>query len=167
MKIHTIEPLKALASLFRYCQDNKLSISLAESVTGGRLSAAFTALPGSSRIFKEAVVCYSPESKKTRLNIQSEIIEKFGLVSSEITLLMARQVRKTLKTDIGVATTGNAGPEANDVYADVGQAFIAISTKKKHIIFPRLYRGTRNQIQNSITQDAIRSLYFVLLEGSL
>lgn len=165
MNINTFDTVKAMASLLQYCLENKLTISLAESVTGGRLSSVLTALPGSSKIMKEGIVCYSQESKHTRLHIKNEIMQDYGLVSSEVTILMARQVRKSLKTDIGVATTGNAGPEANDMHADVGQAYIAISTKNKEVILPKLYHGTRNQIQNAITRDAIRNLYYVLLEG--
>jgi len=164
MKLNTLNPVKSLVSLFQFCQDNHLSLSVAESVTGGRVSSALTALPGSSMVFKEGVVCYSPESKKSRLHIKNEIIQEFGLVSSEITLIMAQEVRKTLKVDIGIATTGNAGPEVNDIFAKVGQVFIAFSSKNKDIVMPMFYEGKRNQIQKMITQDVIRYLYCFLLE---
>ncbi len=164
MNMNTLNPVKALASLLQFCQDNHLSLSVAESVTGGRVSSALTALPGSSMIFKEGIVCYSPESKKSRLHIKNETIQEFGLVSSEITLIMAQEVRKTLKVDIGIATTGNAGPEANDSFAKVGQVFIAFSSKNKDVVIPKFYQGTRNLVQRKITQDVIRFLFYFLLE---
>jgi len=167
MNLNSIDPIHALSSLIRFCKEMKLTISVAESATGGRLSSALTALPGSSLVFKEGIVCYSPESKKERLLIKPEVMKQYGLVSQEITLLMAQQVRKALQVDIGIATTGNAGPEANDVLASVGQTYIAISTDKKQFVFPKKYEGSRNFIQNAMTNDAIRTLYCVLEEGAV
>lgn len=165
MKFNNLFPLKALVFIMDYCKEKQLTFSIAESVTGGRVSSAFTALPGSSKVFKEGIVCYSPESKTIHLNIKSSFIQEYGLVSGEITLLMAKQIRKALKVDIGIATTGNAGPETNDMFSSVGQAYIAVSTKNNELLLPRQYSGPRNKIQSNITNDTIRTLYYFLMES--
>ena len=167
MKPDTINPSIALAKTMEICFQKHLSLCVAESITGGRLSAAFTALPGSSKVLVEGLVCYTPASKIARLHINPEIITLYGLVSQEITLLMAKQIRKIMKSDIGIATTGNAGPEPNDSLAGVGQTFFALCSKTREIIIPRMYSGNRSQIQSRLTEDVIRSLYIFLSEGEL
>lgn len=167
MRPDTINPSTALAKTMEICFQKHLSLCIAESMTGGRLSSAFTALPGSSKVLIEGLVCYTPASKIARLHISPEIISKFGLVSKEITLLMAKQIREIMKSDIGIATTGNAGPEPNDSHTGVGQTFFALCSKTREIIIPRMYSGERNWIQGRLTEDVIRSLYIFLEEGEL
>jgi nicotinamide-nucleotide amidase len=87
-----------------------VSISFAESCTGGMIGAALTDIPGSSRVFKGAVTAYSNEAKINILGVSSDVIEKYGAVSRETAEAMAVACRKLFGTDYSVAVTGVAGP---------------------------------------------------------
>lgn len=164
MKPDTLHPIETLKKIMEFCLQKHISLSIAESVTGGRLSTAFTIWPGSSQVLIEGLVCYTPVSKITRLNISPDMITQYGLVSREITLLMAQQTRKIMQTDIGIATTGNAGPEPNDSHARVGQTFFAFSSQVRDIVVSKEYQGDRTEIQSKLTEDIIRSLYVIMME---
>lgn len=90
------------------------TLSTAESLTGGMLASAICSVPGASKVFLEGIVSYSAKSKILRLKVSEETIKHHSPVSEECVLEMARGVRSLLNTDVGIATTGVAGPEAYD-----------------------------------------------------
>ena len=87
-----------------------LTVSFAESCTGGMIGAAITDIPGSSKVFKGAVTVYSNESKKAVLGVSRELLDRYGAVSRETAEAMALSCRKLFCTDYAVAVTGVAGP---------------------------------------------------------
>lgn len=114
--------------LGRLLTKNKMTISTAESCTGGKIAQLLTSIPGSSAYFKGGVVSYATEVKSEVLKVSPEQIEKYSVVSKEVAVEMALGAQKLMKTDYAIATTGNAGPEKGDSPAEVGTVFIALAT---------------------------------------
>lgn len=114
--------------LGRLLTKNKMTVSTAESCTGGKIAQLLTSIPGSSAYFKGGVVSYATEVKTEILKVPQELIEKYSVVSREVAIEMALGAQKLLQTDYAIATTGNAGPEKGDSPAEVGTVFIALAT---------------------------------------
>lgn len=104
-----------------------LSLSVAESCTGGIIASRITDISGSSEYFKGGIVSYSNEVKENTLNVNPDILNEKGAVSSEVAIEMAVGVRKLLNTDIGISATGIAGPTGATKTKPVGLVYIAIS----------------------------------------
>lgn len=147
--------------------DNKLTISTAESCTGGLLAGKIINYPGISSVFKEGVITYSNESKIKRLKVKKEILDKFGAVSSQVAAEMAEGIAKAAGTDIGISTTGIAGPEGGSDEKPVGLVYIGIyikgevKTKELHLA------GDRQKVRNTAVIRAIEWLRRELLRGIL
>lgn len=114
--------------LGRLLTKNKMTVSTAESCTGGKIAQLLTSIPGSSAYFKGGVVSYATEVKTKILKVPQELIKKYSDVSREVAIEMALGAQKLLQTDYAIATTGNAGPEKGDSPAEVGTVFIALAT---------------------------------------
>ena len=102
------------------------TVSTAESCTGGNIAHVFTSLSGSSSFFKGSVVAYANEVKENMLQVNSVDIETFGAVSQQVVEQMAVGVRKLLKTDVAIATSGIAGPTGGSDEKPVGTTWIAV-----------------------------------------
>lgn len=111
--------------------EKNLSLSTAESCTGGLLSSAITSVPGSSTVFGCGIVSYSVEVKEDVLGVPADIIERYGVVSAETAKAMAERVMKISKSDISVGITGLAGPAGKDDPLPVGTVYIAIAYKDR------------------------------------
>jgi nicotinamide-nucleotide amidase len=111
-------------------KERNQTICTAESLTGGRIAANLVEVPGASAYFKGSLVVYTAALKQSLLNIPKELIEKHSVVSQEVALQMAINVRELLQTDYAVSVTGNAGPttDAND--KSVGLVYIAVASKR-------------------------------------
>lgn len=118
----------------RVLQEKNLTLATAESCTGGNIAHKITSISGSSTYYKGTIVSYATEVKKNILKIPTEIIDNHTVVSEEVALLMAKNVRKLLQTDIGIATTGVAGPKKGEDKNDVGIVFIAVVTPTKTVV---------------------------------
>jgi nicotinamide-nucleotide amidase len=104
-----------------------LSLSVAESCTGGLLSHKLTQVPGSSAYFNRAVVAYSNQAKLDLLGVPASLLEQCGAVSREAAAAMAEGVRKNSDTDLGLSVTGIAGPGGGTAEKPVGLVFVAVS----------------------------------------
>ncbi len=111
--------------------EKNLTVSTAESCTGGLVSSMLTDIPGSSAYIKLNSVTYSNESKIKQLGVNSDLIQKYGAVSEQVAGEMADGIRKVAGTDIGVGITGIAGPTGGTAEKPVGLVYIAISDKNK------------------------------------
>ena len=109
----------------------KLTVSTAESCTGGSIAERLTSIAGSSEYFKGSIVAYSNEVKKELLHVSSETLEKYGAVSEETVVEMVKGARKALKTDCAVATSGIAGPGGGTPEKPVGTVWIAAGYKNE------------------------------------
>ncbi len=149
--------LISLKDMFIYKQ---MTLSIAESITGGLVSKKITDVPGSSAFFKGGIITYSVDSKLKLLNIPRNVIKKNGVVSKEVAALMAANVKKVFDSDVGVGITGVAGP---DLCEDkkVGLVFAAIFYKNL-CAFEWHLRGKRDEIREEATRLIIKSLLEVI-----
>jgi nicotinamide-nucleotide amidase len=108
--------------------EKKLTLSLAESCTGGLIGHRLTDVPGSSDYFRGGVVAYSNEAKEKLLNVRHETLSDFGAVSPETAIEMARGARRAFGTDIALSVTGIAGPGGGLPGKPVGLVYISLST---------------------------------------
>ncbi len=107
----------------------KLTVSLAESCTGGLIGHRLTDVPGSSDYFMGGVVAYSYDAKEKFLNVRHDTLYDFGAVSAETAIEMARGARRNFGTDIGISVTGIAGPSGGMPGKPVGLVYICLSTR--------------------------------------
>jgi nicotinamide-nucleotide amidase len=140
-------------------KERGLSISLAESCTGGLIGNLMTNVPGSSEYFMGGVVAYSNQAKKDLLGVSLETLEQYGAVSDQTVREMAACARERFRTDLSLAVSGIAGPDGGSPEKPVGTVFIGLADR--NITFSRRYRfwGTRDQIKlNSamMTLDWVR-----------
>lgn len=130
-------------------RDKKLTFSSAESCTGGMIASAITDLSGSSEVFIYGAVTYANSAKVMAVDVSPETLEKHGAVSEETVLQMARGVRLKSGSDIGVSTSGIAGPTGGTPDKPVGTVWIAISTKKCEKAIRLFIPGARDRVRNA------------------
>lgn len=106
--------------------NRNLTISTAESCTGGMVAASLISYAGISSVFMEGAVTYSNEAKINRLGVKKETLDKYGAVSSEVAAEMAQGIAKTAGTNIGLSTTGIAGPGGGSVEKPVGLVYVGL-----------------------------------------
>ena len=151
----------------RALTENRATIAVAESCTGGLLAERFTNIPGSSSYFLGGVVCYSNELKSALVNVPAELIESKGAVSPEVALALAEGIRKTTGATIGVGVTGIAGPGGGTPEKPVGLVHIGIADERgpreRRFQFP----GDRERIRMHASQTALDSVrrYFLYPRG--
>lgn len=134
-----------------------LTIAVAESLTGGLLCAALTEAPGASAVVRGAVVAYATDVKVSALGVSPEILATRGPVDAQVALQMAVGVATELGADIGLSTTGVAGPDPQDSVA-VGTVFIACAFGNKHVVEELSLSGTRNEIRSLTVHAALKLL---------
>jgi len=136
-------------------RERGLTLSIAESCTGGLLSKRLTDIPGASEVYIGGVIAYSEQSKTELLGIERDLIRKHKEVSKEVAIAMAEGVRKRLGTTIGIGITGIAGPDSDSSKREPGTVFIALATKDKSICRePKLYFD-RERIRIGATNNAL------------
>ena len=129
--IYATENLDLEAVVGKLLRERHLTISVAESLTGGLVQDKITQVSGSSAYFMGGIVSYSNESKMKLLGVKAESLEKYGAVSDTVAREMAVGVRSALGTDIGVSTTGIAGPTGATPQKPVGLVFVGLATSEK------------------------------------
>jgi len=120
--------------LGRLMQKQKLSLATAESCTGGKISQVISSVPGASAYFKGGVVSYATAVKEQVLGLDPKLIASQGVVSAAVAIQMAENVRRLLKSDYAIATTGNAGPSLGDESVPLGTVFIAIASAQETVV---------------------------------
>ena len=130
-------------------RDKKLTFSSAESCTGGMIASAITDLSGSSEVFIYGAVTYANSAKVMAVDVSPETLENCGAVSEETVLQMARGVRLKSGSDIGVSTSGIAGPTGGTPDKPVGTVWIAISTEKYEKAIRLFIPGARDRVRNA------------------
>lgn len=139
-----------------------LTVATAESCTGGNIAHQFTMIPGSSAFYKGSVVAYSNEIKANVLQISAEDVEKYGAVSQIVVIQMAENVRKLLKTDVAIATSGIAGPTGGTADKPIGTVWIAICSEEKTVSREFHFGSLREQNIERATQAALLMLKEIL-----
>ena len=133
----------------------------AESCTGGMVAARMVNVSGVSDVFMQGMVTYSNEAKMHRLGVKAETLEKYGAVSEETAKEMAEGIARTSGADIGLATTGVAGPESSEG-KPVGLVYIAIAYKGKTEVYTCHFVGKRNKIRERAAYTALNWLRKVI-----
>jgi PncC family amidohydrolase len=144
-----------LNQLHKSLLKKELKIAVAESCTGGLLCKLLTDIPGSSAYFALGIVAYSNQAKEGILAIPRQIISRYGAVSAQSAKLMAWNIRRLAKVDLGLAITGIAGPGGGSVQKPLGTVFIAIATKDKILSEKLFFKGSRTGIR---LQAALKGL---------
>lgn len=152
------EPLEAVVG--KMLLDEKLTLSIAESCTGGYLSHLITSVPGSSIYFQGSMIPYSYEIKIAQLGVNAETLNQFGAVSEQTIREMADLVRRKFNTDIGVATSGIAGPGGATPEKPVGTVWIACAYQDK--LVAKKLQLTKDRILN-IKYSSIAALNLIRL----
>jgi len=141
--------------LARILTENRATIAVAESCTGGMLAERLTNVPGSSSYFLGGVVCYSNELKTTMVGVPKEMIESKGAVSPEVALALADGIRKRSGATIGVGTTGIAGPGGGTPEKPVGLVHIGLADDRGPTEKAFRFPGDRDRIRRFATQTAL------------
>ncbi|MGX9756335.1 competence/damage-inducible protein A [Clostridioides difficile] len=138
--------------------EKNLTIAVAESCTGGLVSSSLINYPGISSAFLEGCVTYSNEAKMKRLGVKKETLEDFGAVSEQTAIEMAEGVAKGLGANIGISTTGVAGPGGGTEEKPVGLVYTAIYINGKTIVKKNIFNGDRRKIRLRATRDLLNEL---------
>ncbi|PRR79973.1 competence/damage-inducible protein A [Clostridium vincentii] len=147
--------------------ERDLSISTAESCTGGMIASRLVAYPGISQVFLEGAVTYSNESKTRTLGVSCETLEKYGAVSEQIAKEMALGIANRTDSDVSVVTTGIAGPGGGTKEKPVGLVYIGLYYKGAVKAYRYEFNGDRDKIRTSASIKALDKVRRVILEGKL
>jgi len=143
-------------------KNQKLVIATAESCTGGLIAHTLTNISGSSEYFDRGIVSYSNRAKMELLDVPGDMLKKYGAVSMEVAKSMAKGVRIKSNVDIGISTTGIAGPTGGSKERPVGLVFIAVSTERNTVVKKFNFLGDRSQNKKSTCDAALDMLLDVL-----
>ena len=135
-----------------------ISVSTAESCTGGLLAYSFVKNKDSSKVFKGGYITYSNEMKLKELEVKKVSLKKNGAVSYQVAKEMVEGLYKKNKTKICISTTGIAGPGGSTPSKPVGLIYIGIRINKKNIILKKKFKGTRIQIQKKCINFILKYL---------
>jgi len=128
--------------------ESKMTLSLAESCTGGMVAVKLTEIPGISAVFDRGAITYSNRSKVEELGVKQETLDQYGAVSEQTAKEMAEGIRRVSLTDIGISVTGVAGPDGGTPEKPVGTVYIALSYKNGVYSHKLELWGSRNRIRN-------------------
>ena len=132
-----------------------MTLAVAESCTGGLICHWLTNVPGSSECFKQGIIAYSNSAKISLLHLPEETLKKFGAVSRETVEAMAKGVREVSNADIGIATTGIAGPGGGTAKKPVGLVYIGLAEGNKVASEKHRFSGERELIKIQAAQAAL------------
>ena len=143
--------------------NKNLTISVAESCTGGMVSSNLINYPGISSVFMEGCITYSNEAKMKSLGVKKETLDKFGAVSEETAREMAEGIARRYNTNIGISTTGIAGPEGGTKEKPVGLVYFGIYINGKIIVKRYIFNGSRQQVRLRATKTILNDLRLELI----
>ena len=133
--------LKETRQIINILKNKKISLSVAESCTGGMLAQVITSISGASKVFKFGIITYSNQSKIKYLKVPSKIIKKYGAVSKQCCHSMVNNLSKISKTKLNIAITGIAGPKGGTRLKPIGLVFIGIKINGRIKVYQRLFKN--------------------------
>lgn len=131
------------------------TVATAESLTGGGIGAALTAVSGSSAVYKGGIISYTNEIKHRVLGVPSEVLLEYGAVSAPVAEAMAEGARNLLNVDAAVSVTGLAGPTGDEYGNSVGTVFIGFSSMEKTFSRKFLFEGDREAVRSQTVMEAL------------
>lgn len=139
---------------------NNWTLGMAESMTGGRIAATITEMPGSAKYFLGSIVAYNEDVKSNILGVSKKVIEEYDVVSYQVAEAMLEGVFNTIKSEFALAITGYAGPDGGTETIPVGTVWLAVGKKDKK---PEIWRvqghGERSQIIAQSVNEILNRLY--------
>ena len=141
----------------------KLTVSFAESCTGGLLASSITSISGSSKVFNMGLVTYSNNAKVKLLQVPKKTITKYGAVSYETCLSMVKNLSKISKANISISITGVAGPNGGTKAKPVGLVYIGLKKASKIIVKKNLFKSKKRiSIQKAAAKQALKMILKIL-----
>ena len=142
-------------AVFRLCRDRHLTLSAAESCTGGLIAKRLTDVPGASQVFLGGVVSYTNGVKNHVLGVPTSLLESYGAVSAPVARAMAMGIRVLTGSDLALSVTGLAGPDGDDRGNPVGTVFTALSTPEGTFVRRLTLGGDRARIRTLSAHHAL------------
>jgi len=142
--------------------DEQQTITFAESCTGGRIAAAFTAISGSSAVLNGSCVTYSNDIKHLWLGVEEKVLENYGAVSQQCVTQMLEGIKNLAGADYAIAVSGIAGPTGGTEEKPVGTVYIGLQTPFSQEVFHCFFHGDREEIQEQSVVFAIEKMNEVL-----
>lgn len=152
MAEHPSLPAQVVSAL----REHHLTLSCAESCTGGLIAKEITDVPGASAVFHGGVVSYVNEVKRDVLGVKEGDLETLGPVSEAVARQMAEGARARLKTDLAVSTTGAAGPGADERGNEAGTVFIALAADGSTVCHACHFPGARDEVRHAAASYALQ-----------
>jgi PncC family amidohydrolase len=146
------------SEIINIMRTKKLTLGTVESASGGLIAGLITDIPGSSDVFKGAVISYSNEIKMKLVGVKKETLDKYGAVSAQVAEEMASGGRKVLSVDICISDTGIAGPGGATPGKPVGLFYLGFSSKEGTSSQKHIFNGTRAENRQ---QAALAALQWV------
>lgn len=143
-------------------KERELTVSCAESCTGGNIAHRIVQMPGSSAYFLGSVVSYSNDVKANVLGVERRLIDRYGAVSKQVVEEMARGAAKLMRTDCAIATSGIAGPDGGTKYKPVGTVWIAVKYMETVVSECLHFDGDRDAVIEGATNHAMVMLLQLL-----
>ena len=145
-------------------KNSEKTLCTAESVTGGKIASTLVSVPGSSAYFKGSIVAYSSKMKQELLDVSSETIDKYSVVSPNVVREMAISAREKMKSDYAIAVSGNAGPTSDNTSTAVGVVFIAIASDKGVVVEEFNFGHPREKVINRSVNKSLQMLQQQILK---
>jgi nicotinamide-nucleotide amidase len=149
--------LTVIQRIHTFFREKSLTLSVAESCTGGLISHLITTLPGSSAFFEAGVVAYSAAVKEKMLSVSPETIAKYGVVSEQVVREMAKNIRRLTGTDFSLSTSGNLGPDVLEG-KEKGLVYIAVSREGEVFSKELRLKGSREENKKEASRLALEFL---------
>jgi PncC family amidohydrolase len=153
-----VSPENLVKEIHRAFTERNLTLSVAESCTGGLIADLITDVPGASEFFDSGIITYSNSAKTDVIGVRQITIIKWGAVSKETAREMADGIRNMRKTDFSLAVTGNVGPSAMED-KEIGLVYFAVASREDTFSKKMNFSGKRREIKK---QAAVEGLHFLL-----
>ena len=158
--VYTLDDSSLEECLYELLRLRRVKLSVAESFTGGGITARLVSVPGMSEVLYEGICAYSNEAKRMRLKVSEQTLKQFGAVSEKTAYEMCEGLLNTFNCEVAISTTGIAGPASDGTDKPVGLAYIGIGTRGTGIkVFKFNYTGDRESITKTAINDALFLAY--------
>lgn len=162
-QIYNTEDISLQKTVVDFLSENNLTIAIAESCSGGLLSAKVTQVPGASEVFYEGIVSYTNSSKQLRLGVKKDTLIQYGAVSSQVALEMAYGVLED-RAEIGISITGIAGPDGGTVDKPVGLVYIAVVSDMGEDVDGYIFSGDREEVRAKSANTALYQIFLHIIK---
>lgn len=164
--VANVEDISLETAVVQLLKERGLTVTCAESCTGGLLSGRIINVPGVSDVYKAGFVTYSNKAKHKLLGVRNSTLKKYGAVSPQTAWEMAVGAARVTKSDVALAVTGIAGPDGGTPKKPVGLVYIGCIVKGKVTVKKYRFSGDRSQIRKSTVTAALKLLRKCVLEAS-